>query len=78
MNVTSTYQLINEKLKNAPQSVLERVLGYVDAILESTTEKPYQLSQEQQNILDSQVNDEGIAYQNVEDFEKSLNKKYDL
>ena len=43
--------LLTQKLKNAPQSVLERVIGYIDALVEpTTTTKPYTLSKEQQEI----------------------------
>ena len=34
---TTAIDLLTKKLKNAPQSVLERVIGYVDALLEPTT-----------------------------------------
>lgn len=51
---TPTVALITEKLKNAPQDILDRVVGYVDALIEPA-KKPFVLSAEQQNILDSQV-----------------------
>lgn len=51
---TPTVALITEKLKNAPQDILDRVVGYVDALIEPI-KKPYVLSAEQQNILGSQV-----------------------
>ena len=39
---TISLDLLTRKLKNAPQSVLERVIGYVDAHIEPTaTTKPY-------------------------------------
>ena len=31
---TLTLELLTKKLKDAPQSVLERVMGYVDALIE--------------------------------------------
>lgn len=51
---TPTVALITEKLKNAPQDILDRVVGYVDALIEPA-KKPFMLTAEQQNILDSQV-----------------------
>ena len=49
---TKSIDLLNRKLKNAPQSVLERVIAYVDALLEpATPTKPYSLSKEQQQLL---------------------------
>lgn len=35
----SIYSEITEKLKNAPKNVLERVLGYVDGILENKNDE---------------------------------------
>ena len=34
----SIYQEITEKLKDAPKSVLERVLGYVDGVLDNKSD----------------------------------------
>ena len=49
---TITIELLIRKLKNAPQSVLERVIGYVDALIEPAA-TANNLSKEQQQILDS-------------------------
>lgn len=38
----SIYQEIKEKLKDAPKNVLERVLGYVDDVLEMGDEENFQ------------------------------------
>ncbi|KQS91484.1 hypothetical protein [Chryseobacterium sp. Leaf394] len=38
----SIYQEIKEKLKDAPKNVLERVLGYVDGVLEMGDEENFQ------------------------------------
>ena len=69
--------LLTKKLANAPQSVLERVMGYVDALVEPTT-KPYNLSATQQQILDSQLNSDKTTYINAETLYKDLENKYDL
>jgi hypothetical protein len=48
---TISIDLLTRKLKNAPQSVLERVVGYVDALIDPATNPiPFNLSEEQQQI----------------------------
>ena len=76
---TKSIDLLNRKLKNAPQSVLERVIGYVDALLEpATPTKPCSLSKEQQHLLDSQLNSEKTTYTNAETIYSDLKKKHEL
>lgn len=76
---TISLDLLTRKLKNAPQSVLERVIGYVDALIEPTTNtKPYSLSKEQQQILDSQLNSDKATYTDAETLYSDLKKKYEL
>lgn len=76
---TKSIDLLNRKLKNAPQSVLERVIAYVDAILEpATPTKPYSLSKEQQQLLDSQLNSDKTTYTNAETIYSDLKKKHEL
>ena len=71
--------LLTQKLKNAPQSVLERVIGYIDALVEpTTTTKPYTLSKEQQEILDSQLNSDKSTYIDAETLFDNLKNKHDL
>lgn len=72
---TISIDLLTRKLKNAPQSVLERVIGYVDALVEPA---PYSLSKEQQQILDSQLNSDKATYTNAEKLYTGLKKKYEL
>ena len=48
--------LLTRKLKNAPQSVLERVIGYADALLESQEKESFALSDGQKEILLKQNN----------------------
>ena len=40
---TISIDLLTRKLKNAPQSVLERVIGYVDALVEPATNFNHEL-----------------------------------
>ena len=76
---TTAIDLLTKKLKNAPQSVLERVIGYVDALLEPTAAtKTYRLSEEQQQLLDSQVNSDKTTYTEAETLYTDLKKKYEL
>ncbi len=76
---TISIDLLTRKLKNAPQSVLERVIGYVDALVEPTTNtKPYNLSAIQQQILDSQLNSDKTTYTDAETLYTDLKNKYEL
>jgi hypothetical protein len=71
--------LLTQKLKNAPQSVLERVIGYIDALVEpTTTTKPYTLSKEEQQILDNQLNSDKSTYIDAEILFDNLKRKHDL
>ncbi|MFY8189135.1 MAG: hypothetical protein ACOVLC_14425 [Flavobacterium sp.] len=76
---SNAIDLITKKLKNAPQSVLERVIGYVDALVEpSANVKSYHLSKEQQQILDNQINSDKAIYKDAETIYTDLKKKYKL
>ena len=75
---TISIDVLTRKLKNAPQSVLERVIGYIDALVEPATTKPYTLSKEQQQILDSQINSDKSTYIDAETLFDNLKSKYDL
>ena len=76
---SNAIDLITKKLKNAPQSVLERVIGYVDALVEPLANvKPYNLSKEQQQILDNQINSDKATYTDAETLYTDLKTKYEL
>ena len=76
---TISIDLLTKKLKNAPQSVLERVIGYVDALVEPVSNiKPYSLSAAQQQILDSQLNSDKSTYTDAETLYTDLKNKYEL
>lgn len=47
---TITLETLNEKLKNAPNSILEKIWGYADALLENK-ELNFSLSEEQKKQL---------------------------
>ncbi|QBN17606.1 hypothetical protein [Flavobacterium nackdongense] len=53
---TLSIDILTKKLKNAPQSVLERVIGYADALLESQEDHSFVLSDDQKKILLKQNN----------------------
>ena len=74
---TISIDLLTRKLKNAPQSALERVIGYVDALIEPST-KSYSLSKQQQQILDSQLNSDKSTYTDAETLYTDLKNKYEL
>lgn len=72
-------ELLNQKLKNVPLEIIERVLGYVDALLEtSNNQKTYQLNKSQQEILDNQLNIEDAHSVEAATLYHSLKNKYDL
>lgn len=76
---TITFNLLANKLKNAPQSVLERVIAYVDTLIEPTTiSKSYTLTKEQQQLLDNQINSDKSTYTKAETLYSDLKKKYEL
>lgn len=73
-----TLEMLIKKLKNAPQSVLERVMGYVDALIEPVETKNYTLTKEQQSILDGQVNEDISLYADADKVYSNLKSKYKL
>jgi hypothetical protein len=75
---TITLNTLNEKLKNAPQSVLDRVVGYIDALVEPTSSKPYTLSLAQQQLLDNQLNSDKSTYIDADKLYDDLKSKYEL
>ena len=78
MEATSIDLLI-KKIEKAPQSVLERVIGYVDALVEPTIKtKPYNLSTTQQQILDGQLDSNKTTYTDAETLYSDLKNKYEL
>ena len=79
MNVV-TFDILKRKLKDAPQSVLERVIGYVDAILEHpvTQKQPNTLTDQQQKILDQQINLDKSSYTDADVLYTKLKNKYEI
>jgi hypothetical protein len=76
---TVSIDTITKKLENAPHSVIERVIVYVDAIMENSKEtKSYLLTEEQQNILNEQVGLDIKEYTEASKAYLNLKDKYDL
>lgn len=76
---TVSLDTLTKKLKNAPQSVIERVMGYVDAIMENSKEtKSYLLTDEQQNILNEQVGLNVKEYTEASKVYSNLKDKHEL
>lgn len=74
-----TFDLLANKLKNAPQSVLESVSAYFDTLIEPTPiSENYTLPKEQQQILDNQINSDKSTYTKAETLYSDLKKKYEL
>ena len=75
---SKTFDILANKLKNAPQSVLESVIAYVDTlIVPDTVSKTYTLTQEQQ-LLDNQIHSDKSTYTKAETLYSDLKKKYEL
>lgn len=76
---TISIDVLTSKLKNAPQSVLDRVNDYVDELIKHETHtKPYSLSSPQQQILDGQLNSNKAIYKDAESLYSELKNKYEL
>jgi len=87
MDATSKniYQEISDKLKTAPKSILERVLGYLDGILEDNEQnsvfeqnQTYQLSSKQKRELDEMENLTDEDFISSEKFHQSFKEKYGI
>ncbi|MDI9310898.1 MAG: hypothetical protein QM535_11845 [Limnohabitans sp.] len=73
---TITLKELTKKLQYASPSILERILGYADALLENSKEQEFVLSEEQRQQLLKQVPLED--YKDAEEVYHQLKKKYDL
>ena len=74
---TITLEDLTQKLQNAPASILEKIWGYADALLENR-ELAFTLSNEQKKILTDQDNVSLEECTDAEDFYKELKEKYEL
>ena len=72
-----TLEDLTQKLQNAPTSILEKIWGYADALLENR-ELAFTLSNEQKKILTDQDNVSLEDCTDAEDFYKELKQKYEL
>ena len=75
----TSIELLNKKLKNAPQGILNQVNSFVDSLFESSSINiNYTLTPNQQQILESQINSDKKAYINAESLFIDLKNKYEL
>ena len=72
-----TLEDLTQKLQNAPASILEKIWGYADALLENR-ELAFTLSNEQKKILTDQDNVSLEECTDADDFYKELKEKYEL
>ena len=72
-----TLEDLTQKLQNAPTSILEKIWGYADALLENR-ELAFTLSNEKKKILTDQDNVSLEDCTDAEDFYKELKQKYEL
>ena len=72
-----TLEDLTQNLQNAPASILVKIWGYADALLENG-ELAFTLSNEQKKILTDQDNVSLEDCTDAEDFYKELKQKYEL
>lgn len=74
-------QVINIKAYTEDASQIEAVKAIMKALkikFEIANDKPFQLSTEQQQILDSQINSDKNEYKDAESIYTDLKDKYEL
>jgi hypothetical protein len=72
-----TLKSLTQKLRYAPNSVLEKLWGYADALLESD-EVNFKLTEQQKNLLLSQNQVPEDQCTDAEEVFQQLKKKHDL
>lgn len=73
--------IINITMHSQDDSQIEAVKAFMKALkikFEISKDKPYTLTTEQQQILDSQVNSDKSQYIDADELYKNLKNKYDL
>ena len=66
----ATINIINKRLENAPQEVLDRLLGYLDAI---TSESSDTIPQWQQDLVLDRKKTKKEDYLSLDDLEEEIN-----
>ncbi|WMW77090.1 hypothetical protein RF683_06215 [Flavobacterium sp. 20NA77.7] len=74
---TVTIDAITEKLKNTPSSILEKIWGYADALLENN-ELTYMLTEEQKGHLLKQNDVPLNQCMDAEEVYQQVKQKYEL
>lgn len=72
-----TLKNINEILKDAPESTLERVLGYIEGILEDKSSE-FKLSEEQKESLKKIKQRSYNQHTEIDTFLNEMNSKYGI
>lgn len=77
---SSTLNIINKKLENEPQEILDRVLAYLEDILEDKNSKKadFELTEEQKNSLHKINNRPLEEHTDVENFVSEMKSKYGI
>lgn len=75
---SSTLNIIYKKLENEPQEILDRVLAYLEGILEDKKSKKtdFELTEEQKNSLLKIKNRSVEEHTDVENFVSEMKSKY--
>lgn len=68
---------INEILKDAPENILERVLGYIEGILEDN-QNEFKLSEKQKESLKKIKNKSYNQHTEIDTFLNEMNTKYGI
>ena len=77
---SSTLNIIYKKLENEPQEILDRVLAYLEGILEDKNSKKtdFELTEEQKNSLLEIKNRSLEEHTDVEIFVSEMKSKYGI
>lgn len=77
---SSTLNIIYKKLENEPQEILDRVLAYLEGILEDNNSKKtdFELTEEQKNSLREIKNRSLEEHTDVENFVSEMKSKYGI
>lgn len=76
-----TIKDINKILEDAPKNVLQRVFGYIEALLENESEKSnpdFTLTEAQKKTLEQIANRPYCEHTDAENFVKEMRSKYGI
>lgn len=73
---SATLKNINKILKDAPENILERILGYIEGILEEDTD--FKLSEEQKESLRQIKQRSNEQHTEIDTFLNEMSSKYGI